>query len=379
MNLEFDKQLIEDERFFDDVEWEELQDEINAGYINVNKHPDFPLYIYNYSKSAQYEWRWNKYTMMCRGLILDGDGRFIAKGFDKFFTDDQLNDKNMGHLIPTHEPFTITDKVDGSLGVMYFWEDMPYIATRGSFESEMAIEANKWLQGMYGHIVFFPQYTYMFEIIYPENKIVVDYGDERKLVLLAVLDNATMKEVDIFDPEFDYIEEQGLERVKRFDGWTDWKEILNEFKDAENVEGFVVHFTKSDFRVKMKLDWYKNLAYIMQYFTKRSIWKMYRDHKDVKKIIEDIDDEFYPLVKAFDDELWAEYDKELERCRKLYHEHIAYMNSNFSTYTKGDYVRELHKRVPTWEFHMVMTITNGKTPFKQIWYRIEPKGSPLED
>ena len=38
-----------------------------------------------------------------------------------------------------------------------------------------------------------PGKTYLFEIIYPENRIVVDYGDYKGLVLIDVIDNETGK------------------------------------------------------------------------------------------------------------------------------------------------------------------------------------------
>ena len=363
--------------FFTKEEFAELQTEIDDGYINVNKHPLFPLYIYNYSKSAQYDWYWSKYTTMCRGLILDEDGCLVAKGFDKFFTDDQLKDKGLGDTIPTTEPFEIQDKADGSLGVMYFWEGTHYMATRGSFESEMAIEANKWLRDMYGHICFDYEYTYMFEIIYPENKIVIDYGTERKLVLLAIMDNSTLKELDIYDSEFDYIETQGLERVQRFDGVKDWKQIMSMY-DGDNREGFVVHFLESNFRVKMKYEWYKNLAYIMQYFTKRSIWKMIRDGKDMEKILSDIDDEYYDMVKDYVDELWVEYNVLLSKGVHDNTMHDLFVTTIYGRdYTQKDFAVELKEKSTQWDFGLIMALHNNRDPFRQLWQKIEPKASNL--
>ncbi len=33
--------------------------------------------------------------------------------------------------------------------------------------------------------------TYLFEIIYPENRIVIDYGDSDDLILLSIINNET--------------------------------------------------------------------------------------------------------------------------------------------------------------------------------------------
>ena len=41
------------------------------------------------------------------------------------------------------------------------------------------------------------EYTYLFEIIYPSNRIVVDYGSSRRLVLLAAVHTQTGIELAI--------------------------------------------------------------------------------------------------------------------------------------------------------------------------------------
>lgn len=359
--------------FFSEIEWEMLQEEIANGYVNVNKHPTADIYIYNYTHKCQYDWRWNTITIRCRGLILDAKGCIVAKGFDKFFTDDQLETAGEGHLIPKNERFTISDKVDGSLGVMYFLEDEHYMATRGSFISDMAVEANKWLRDMYGHIVFYPDYTYLFEIIYPENRIVVDYGSERKLVLLAVIENATLKEMDIHSEEFDYIETQGLERAEAFDGYTDWKKIQEKYEGDKSKEGFVVHFLESDYRVKMKLNWYKDAAYVLQYFTKKTIWRKIRDGEDVDEIISNIDDEFYPRIKGFYDDLWSEYNLIIA---KHYADAETLVNSMGEGYTQKELAAKLSEMATDSDvsFPMVMMLVKRKDVFPKLWQSIEPSG-----
>lgn len=361
--------------YFTDEELKELQVEIDGGWINVNKHPEFDLWIYNYSKSTQYAWRWNKYTSQCRGLILDANHCLVAKGFDKFFTYDQLVSEGLESTIPK-TAFDLYEKVDGSLGVMYFWEGVPYISTRGSFVSEMAIEANNWLRTKYKDIYFNPKYSYTFEIIYPENKIVVDYGDKRSLVLLGVMENDTLKERRIYSEEFDDLVINGIKRVKIYNGYDDWKEILQVFKDEKNFEGFVVHFLNSNFRLKVKLDWYKEISYIIQNFTKKSIWKMIRDGKDVNAIIGDLDDELYPMVKGFINELYGESSTITDNMIDKYNKFIHYMTEKYGTFTEKEFAIELKPYYNDgFTFAIVMMLFKGKDPFKTIWARIEPKGS----
>lgn len=167
---------------------EAIKEEIAAGYISEQQHPSSLLRILNYTQRTQYEWRWNKETMQCRGLIVDENWNVVKRPFPKFFSLEQLGGK-----FPS-ESFDVYDKLDGSLGILYHINHVPMIATRGSFVSDQAIRATKIYQEKYGGIKVDNDKTYLFEIIYPENRIVVDYGDQEDLILLSVIETATGKE-----------------------------------------------------------------------------------------------------------------------------------------------------------------------------------------
>ena len=92
-------------------------------------------------------------------------------------------------------------KFDGSLIIVS--EGGKYIATRGSFESEQAEMAKKIIKEK-GYS-FNKHLTYLFELIHPNNRIVVDYGDSIKLVLLGVIEtsNGTEHNIEDFADEFE--------------------------------------------------------------------------------------------------------------------------------------------------------------------------------
>jgi RNA ligase len=138
------------------------------------------LVLLNYTARAQFAGRWNWFERVCRGLILDrATGEVVARPFDKFF-----NWGEGGHA--TDAPLVeATEKVDGSLGILYRHRGQYRIATRGSFASEQALWAT-------GHLRRFDldglpeQFTLLFEIVYPDNRVVVDYGGREDLVLVGV-------------------------------------------------------------------------------------------------------------------------------------------------------------------------------------------------
>jgi RNA ligase len=167
----------------------DLKAEIEAGYVTRKQHPDLPLSIYTYGRTCQYENRWNAVTTRCRGLVIDDiDGRIVAHCLPKFFNHSQHGvGYDFAPPLPD-EPFEVYDKVDGSLGIVFHYAESWRVASKGSFISEQAQWAQAWLDTAGPDGLLEPGTTYLAEIVYPENRIVVNLGDERTLVLLAVYD-----------------------------------------------------------------------------------------------------------------------------------------------------------------------------------------------
>src|SRR5690606_32826127 len=68
------------------------------------------------------------------------------------------------------------------------------VATRGSLSSEQAKRAEQILT-KYDMTEIPTNFTILAEIIYPENKIVVNYGNEEKLVVLGAYDRDKLEEL----------------------------------------------------------------------------------------------------------------------------------------------------------------------------------------
>lgn len=95
----------------------------------------------------------------------------MALPFPKFFNHDQKQNTVSAQLD------YISVKFDGSLGICYHdplqgkWR----INTRGSFTSPQSRWASEWFQKNVAQAGLDKSITYLFEIIYKENRIVVDY------------------------------------------------------------------------------------------------------------------------------------------------------------------------------------------------------------
>ncbi len=319
---------------------------IEAKYVNCTKHPEKELYIYNYTNSAQYDQVWNEVTLQCRGLILDPEYNYISRPFAKFFNFEERADQ----VLPD-ESYEVYEKLDGSLGITYWVDDMPYISTRGSFTSHQAEEATIMLHGKYSHAIsrLNRDYTYLFEIIYPQNRIVVDYGSEYQLVLLAIIDTKTGFDLPLKDIGFPIVQE--VKDVVHID------ELRH--KQIENKEGYVVKY-KSGLRIKVKFEEYVRLHKIITQISSISIWEIISSGKSIQDIIDVVPDELFQWVTEVHDSLQDRY-------------------QNIETVALSEF-RELGSRKETAQYIMTCSYPKilfsmlDKKPYNDIiWSMIKPK------
>ena len=318
-----------------------LEPFIKSGHISVQKHPKADLYIYNYTQKAQYERIWTEETMACRGLILDGSGEIVARPFKKFF-----NLEEYTGTIPD-EPFEVTEKMDGSLGILYQIDGVPYLATRGSFTSDQAIRGTAILRQKYNYS-YDPTRTYLFEIIYPENRIVVDYGEMQDIILLAVIDTQTGTELPLDIP--------GFNTVTRYDGVRDFNTLRQD--EARNKEGYVVHFLgKSNLRLKLKYEEYVRLHRLVTGVNAKTIWELLRNNQPFDDLINNVPDEFHKWVIETRDRLTSDFGRIELECRNdfkvkesrkdtaLYFQSCHYPGVLFSMLDGKDYAQTIWKMI----------------------------------
>ena len=231
-------------------------------HICFEKHPEKELFIFGYYNGGIDKPNvWNELTKMCRGLIVDNEGNIIERPFEKFWTfrqymseDTLLLSENRIQKLP-NIPFKIYEKVDGSMATLYWIDDEPFLATQRSFSSPKAKKATEILHKKYSHTFdkFNKEYTYIFEAIYPETSIFIDYGNQEELYLIGIIEKKTGNAIPVTDIGFpickDLTEQYG--HIKNYDDLSN----LN----ISNLEGFVIHY-ENDLRIKIKFPWYKEIS-----------------------------------------------------------------------------------------------------------------------
>lgn len=265
----------------------ELEDMINLGYIEVEHHPFAPLRMYHYNKTCYYSGTWNETTKKCRGLIVDNEDNIVAIPFKKFFNYEEYEDKSS---LPTTPSFEICEKVDGTLGIMYWVDDMPYIATKGSFDNEQTRHANKIFHAKYKHNFHLLDRgcTYLFEIVYHDDRKVVNYYGTDDLYLIGIIDNS-MEDVEYDIYNYCGSEVFPMKPVKyEFDDWVN----IRDYVDSTNKEGFVIKFS-NNFRLKLKFEEYCQLHSIKYGITRKDIFNYLK---------EDRGDELFTMISLLEEE-----------------------------------------------------------------------------
>lgn len=281
---------------------------IEHGYIARQTHPSLPLTIYNYTAKTQFDRNWVAATLYCRGLVLDADYQPIARPLPKFF-----NLSEHQGTLPDGVP-EIYEKLDGSLIMLFYYQGQWEVASRGSFASEQAQMARGCLADRQADLDKLDrEYTYLLEIIYPANRIVVDYGTAQRLVLLAAVHTRTGTELELSEVSW-------IDRAQTYPATTlpEWlKSVEANQAELANHEGFILKWPNG-FRLKYKLDDYVRLHRIITRIQAKDIWECLSQNQSLEQFLDSVPDEFYNWVKTTKLELETQYLSIETECRQAF-------------------------------------------------------------
>lgn len=244
-----------------------FEERVKLGYLRKSETDS--LILYGYTDKCTFDRAWDEYTTIARGLILEkASGEVIAVPFKKFWN---LGERLISRLenLPAETGYTVHEKVDGSLGIIFNYRGTWYVSTRGSFYSPQAVVAQSLLS-KYDMSDVDEDSTLLVEIVYPENRIIVDYGATEELVLLGAYNRETCRE-----REETYIAilalqtgmRQATRRTLTINQMVKLKKTL-----PRQEEGFVVRFGNG-LRVKIKGDEYMAVAKMLSRMSPISFWE----------------------------------------------------------------------------------------------------------
>ena len=208
---------------------------------------------------------WTKDNLFNRSAIYDKHtGEILSLSFPKFFNANQALD-----LYPNPEDYydwVIEDKLDGSLCAIDNVDGEITMRTRGAFcyTHQKNADDFKLIFEKYPKVMDMvtndTDCTYIFEIITPNNRIVLQY-DEVDFVFIGCIDK---KHKMLHNSGYlNYMADiYGLKRPKKYDfkSLSDVAAIVKEWRDKEGV---VISYNNDQNKVKLKADRYNFLHRIL--------------------------------------------------------------------------------------------------------------------
>ena len=281
-----------------------LRRDMAEGYIDGKTHPEDPdLWVLCYSKTTQYEGHWTEATKVARGLILRSssdsfeDAVVEQRPWRKFFTLEQmesgwhLGDEEGGSagdeelaMLDFNAPAEVTDKVDGSMGVLYLHPDgRPALSTKGSFASDQANYYSAMLRNSnleaeaMALLEDHGENTFLFEMVGRGNRIVLDYPEDGIVLLGAV-----RKHDGLYRSANDYAHRWSGGVTETMEAATVGEALA--LPDRPHREGVVIRVLSSDparqMQLKVKQDDYKQLHRIVTGFGAADMRESIRDSGD---------------------------------------------------------------------------------------------------
>lgn len=290
-----DNDNVELNNIWDDMDLQQL---IAMWYISKVKHPTLPLYIYNYTDKCQYEQKWNDITITHRWVIKDEEWNIVAKSFNKIFNYSELKWKIKRELLEDNTLY-VREKLDWSLLIVFFYNWEWLTATRWSFISKQSVKGKEILENKWYFEYMDKSLTYLYEVIYPENKIVVDYWNREECILLAVSNSKS-----IYQPLTENIptaKEYGVHDINDIiairEKWIIWQ------------EWFVCGSWKKLFKVKF--DEYVELHKIRFSYNREDVFELI---KQWQRDFSGIPDEYHTEIKDMIEYYKSEYLRIKKEC-----------------------------------------------------------------
>ncbi|HET6251530.1 MAG TPA: RNA ligase [Tepidisphaeraceae bacterium] len=319
-------------------------DELRAGLLRgaaekrINVSRDGNLELFGYTALCQFEQQWDLFALIARGLVLDpAEKHVVATPFPKFFN------FNEGGFVLPDEPFEASEKIDGSLGILFHHNGSWRISTRGQLNSLQGQWATGHLNACVNTAALTPGVTYLVEIIYYENRVVISY-DFEGLVLLSAYDE-TGRELSRSDLE-STAASAGL-RIAATIRSNSFAELLEKTRAlTRHQEGYVLRF-QSGLRVKLKGEAYCRVHKLVCHCTPLALWESMMNCEDLDAMRQELPEEMRRDFDSIRKLLTARMESLVSEIRAAHEQHARYNDRELGLIIQnaGSGLSEVQKRL----------------------------------
>jgi RNA ligase len=208
--------------------------------------------------------KWTKDNLHFRSSLWNSQGELVSASFKKF-----VNWAEQPDLYPTPKNFTsnggceLMEKIDGSTLIVSRYKGHTIVRTRGTSDATKMDNGHEieWLKDKYPHAFEFygintetDDCSYIYEWVSPENKIVLNYGEDPDLYLIAIIkhEDYSLHSQSMLD---EVAKMRGLKRPARYN-FASVEEMLQAVEQLKGKEGLCVYFNNGQNIRKVKSAWY---------------------------------------------------------------------------------------------------------------------------
>lgn len=329
----------------------------------------------------------NELVREARGIILQkGTWDIVCLPFSKFFNFGEPNAFSLNLLNST-----IIEKIDGSIIKVYFYKGKWRVATNGTIEAEDATtyDDKTTFKDLFFDVFTLDKFeeltsslykdtTYLFELIHPMNRVVVDYHEKKELIFIGARCNISLIDDNIFELQYKFVDQFDEIRLPKLYAINihDLSE-LSAIADKANIsgadfEGFVVA-EANDFeivgRVKIKSPKYLKLH--------RLTGGEGVSNNIINILLDGEQDEFEAYINQLPSYIKDIYDKTKVKFERL----ISELDGYFKIYktlsesvTRKGLALDILKTVPKgWSGFIFTHVDRGGTPLDLLRGRITTK------
>lgn len=241
---------------------------------------------------------WNKDNLIFRSSIWrKSDGKLLSPSLPKFFN--LLEKPDLNPIPDSLIGWSILDKLDGSTLILASHNNQIQIRSRGAFNAQTLdngaefYEIIKRYPRLIQYCLQFPRCCFIFEIVSPSNRIIIDYP-ELDFYLLHVINKDNYR---LFpDDQVDFLAEcYDLKRPRRYE-FTDFNSLVESVKAwPATQEGVVIR--KDQQLIKIKGQKYLLLHSFKSDLSLKNLLEVFLDNPNQTK------DEFLDFIESnFDHE-----------------------------------------------------------------------------
>jgi RNA ligase len=247
----------------------------------------------------------------CRGLVFDtATGRILSRPLHKIFNAGQIPETQLDQIDVTSS-HVVLDKLDGSMIRAIRVPDDPdhgfRLGTKAGI-TDTALRAEDYVSANPDYVRFIRMcvkagYTPIFEWCSREDRVVVDYGPEDSLTLIALRDTVSGEYIS-YHSYADYGRYWGVKVVNAVnpEGVDDIHDLVSSIRSSIGREGVVLRY-EDGHMVKIKSD-----DYVLKH---RTLDGLRTERDALRVVLDDSVDDLVPLLPEADAERLVAYQQEV--------------------------------------------------------------------